>query len=50
MVDNRDILGIRRGHIGWTKLQEGKDVEAMSTKVHKATTKYHKRMRECRVL
>ena len=40
MVDKHDILGIRRGHIEWTKLQEGKDAEAMSTKVHKATTKY----------
>ena len=50
MVDNRDILGIRRGEIEWTKPQEGKDAEAMSTKFHKATTKYHKRMRERRVL
>ena len=42
MVDKHGILGIRKGHIEWTKLQEGKDAAAMSTKVHKATTKYDK--------
>jgi hypothetical protein len=42
MADQRGILGIRKGNIEWTKLQEGKDAEAMSTKVHKATTKYDK--------
>ena len=42
MVDKHGIPGIRKSHIEWTKIQEGKDAEAMSTKVHKATTKYDK--------
>ena len=42
MNDHRGILGIRKGNIEWTKLEEGKDAEAITTKVHKATTKYDK--------
>ena len=42
MVDQRGILGIRKGNIEWTKLQEGKDAEVITTKVHRATTKYDK--------
>ena len=42
MNDHRGILGIRKGNIEWTKLEEGKDAEAMTNKVHKATTKYGK--------
>ena len=42
MGDKRDILGIRKGNIEWTKLQEGKDAELMTTKVHKETTKFNK--------
>ena len=42
MTDQRCILGIRKGNIEWTKLQEGKDAEVITTKVHKETTKFDK--------
>ena len=42
MNDHRGILGIRKGNIEWTKLEEGKDAEVMTTRVHKETTKYDK--------
>ena len=42
MTDQRGILGIRKGNIEWTNLQEGKDAEVMTTKVHKETTKFDK--------
>ena len=42
MTDERCILGTRKGNVQWTKLEEGKDAEVMTTKVHKETTKYDK--------
>ena len=42
MTDERCILGTRKGNVQWTKLEEGKDAEMMTTKVHKATKNYDK--------
>ena len=42
MTDERCILGTRKGDVQWTKLEEGKDAEVMTTRVHKDTTKYDK--------
>jgi hypothetical protein len=41
-TDKTCILGTRMGNMQWTKLEEGKDAEAMLTKVHEETTKYVK--------
>ena len=44
MTDKRSILGIRKGNMQWSKLEEGKDAEVMmTTKVHRETTKFDKR-------
>ena len=40
ITDERCILGTRKGNVQWTKLEERKDAETMTTKVQKATTNY----------
>ena len=42
MTDERCILRTRKGHVQRTKLEEGKEAEMMTTKVHKETTKSDK--------
>ena len=42
MTDERRILGTRKGDVQWTKREEGKDAEVMTTRVHKEATKYDK--------
>ena len=42
MVDERGILGIRNGVIGWTKQTEGQDDKTIRVKIRSATTEYDK--------
>ena len=42
ITDKRGILGIRKGNVQWTKVEDGKDNKVMTTKINKETTAFDK--------